>query len=363
MVLQRFSLSCRDIQKRFPSWALEVSGDVDTVLAHVRSPEHADAETILFCATPNAIRDGVASRAGAIVIPPSAKDATAGFKGGIVICTKPEAFLPEFLSELVLNTPYRPARETNEPLIHPSASIHRTATVAADAIVGPGAVIGAHVRVEARASIGPNTVIEAGSKIGADTTIQPLVYIGHSTEIGERCEIYSGCVIGKEGYGYYTNERGQHRKVPHIGRVVIEDDVHLGGNCVIDRGTLHETRIAKGVKFDNLVHIAHNCSIGAGSMITAHFAMAGSSEVGKFFVAGGRSVVTGHVKVGDGVRIAALSAVSKDLNVPGDYGGVPLVPLQQHIKIKAAMIQLPEMRKQLARLMKRVFEGEDSKAP
>jgi UDP-3-O-[3-hydroxymyristoyl] glucosamine N-acyltransferase len=348
-MMQNFSFSCREVQARFPQWIGEIVGDADTRVASVGAPATRDPNALAFCATPLALREGFASKAAALVVPPGAGAGAGAYAGALLICKKPDVFMSIFLNELVLRTPYRDATLEGA---HPAAIIHPEARVAASATIGPGAVVARGAIVGERAYIGANAVIEASAEIGADSVVHPLVYVGHSTKIGERCEIYPNCTIGKEGFGYATDERGAHHKIPHLGKVVVEDGVHIGGGCVIDRATFEETRICAGSKLDNLVHIAHNCKIGAGSIVTAFFAMAGSSEVGRN--------VTGHIKVGDHVRVAALSAISKDLDQPGEYGGVPLVPLQRHLRIKAAMAHLPEMRKQLDRLARHVF-GESEK--
>ncbi|MCM2280857.1 MAG: UDP-3-O-(3-hydroxymyristoyl)glucosamine N-acyltransferase, partial [Bdellovibrionaceae bacterium] len=239
--------------------------------------------------------------------------------------------------------------------IHPAAIIHPSARLGAGVRVGPHAVVSAECTIGHNVFIGANAVIEAGSKIGDDSVIHPLVYVGHHTRIGARCEILPNTTLGKEGFGYAHDEKGNHYRIPHQGCVVIDDDVHIGANCSIDRATFGETRIGAGTKLDNQVHIAHNCRIGRNCLLTAKFAIAGSSTIGDMFVAGGSSTVTGHIEISHGVQLAGMSTVTKDITSPGQYGGFPLVPLQDHLKIRAAMVQLPAMRKQLSQLMKKIF--------
>jgi UDP-3-O-[3-hydroxymyristoyl] glucosamine N-acyltransferase len=236
----------------------------------------------------------------------------------------------------------------------PSAQVDPSAAIGPYAVIGPDVVIGRHT------TIGAHSIVEQGSSIGDETVIHPSVYIGHSVQIGNRCEIYPNTTIGKEGYGYAHDQKGNHYKIPHQGGVVLEDDVHIGANCAIDRGTFGETRIEFGTKIDNQCHIGHNCKIGRNGLLTAHLAMAGSSEVGDNFICGGKTAITGHIKITNNVQLAALSGVGKNIDQPGQYGGNPLLPLQEFIKTKVALTHLTEMRKQVNRLMQKVFpEGKE----
>ena len=353
VIANDFSFTCQEIRDRYPKWIVAIDGDPGVRVRRVSSPSAAQEGSLVFCSNVRSLAAGVESKASALVASSQGRDSASEFSGPVLYSDKPELFMATFLNDVVLRTPYRDAGLA--PGIHVSATVHPQAQIDHSATIGPGARVGAHASVGPRAYVGANSVIEAGVKIGADTTLHPMVFVGHSTSIGARCEIHPNTTIGKEGFGYAPDEQGILRKIPHIGRVIIEDDVHIGANCSIDRATLDETRISSGARLDNQIHIAHNCSVGFASVLTACFAMAGSSHIGKYFLAGGRANVTGHVKVGDGVRIAALSAISKDLFEPGEYGGVPLVPIQTHVKIKAALVHLPEMRKQLARLSKFAF--------
>ena len=359
MVRRSFHLTAGQLTERFASVFTGLIGNDKAVVTEISSPDNATASSLLCCHNPKAIQAGLASNAPVLVLPEKARaqmgEPSAGraylFSKSVDMC------MTTLLKELVLATPYR---DPSFDGVHPSAVIHPTAKLGHNVQVGPFAVIGANVEVGDGCSIGAQTIVNAEAKIDSDTTLHPQVYIGHSVRIGRRCEVHPSSVIGKEGFGYSHDDKGMHHRIPHTGTVVLEDDVHIGACCTIDRGTFGETRIGRNVKMDNQVHIAHNCKIGEGSIIVARFVMAGSSTIGRRFVAGGNSVVSGHLRIGDDVQISACSGVAKDLLEPGQYGGLPLTALQHHIKIKAAMVQLPEMRKHVSRLMKKIFPEEET---
>lgn len=343
-------VSCQEIVKRFPQFFTETLGDLNRIVIGVASPESATPDKMLFLATPKSFAKGIESRASVLVVPVKAKAEIEAIRGDrtVLLATNTEFAMASVISEFFLPTPY-----TNRSIqgIHPSAVVSKTATLGANVRIGPNAFIGENVKLESGVYIGANAVIEDGVEIGENSVIHPLAFIGHSCIIGKRCEVHPQSVVGKEGFGYAHDEKWNHYRIPHQGRVVLEDDVHIGACCTIDRATFGETRIERGTKFDNQVHIAHNCQIGRNSLITAGFLMAGSSKIGANFVTGGRAVVTGHIEVCDNVQLAALSAVGKSITTPGQYGGNPLQPLQQFIKTKVIITQLPELRKQIKRIM------------
>lgn len=353
MVISQNPIRAADLIKRFPNFFVECIGDENRTVTGVSAPEAARPGTMVFLATPKALEQGLQSEAALIVVNKKDRDQAETRRGEktILVCLQVELAMATVINEFFLRTPY-----TNKAIqgVHPTAIIGEGAEIAPGARIGPYAVIGAGTRIGKDVFIGAHTVIEDDCSIDEGTVIHPLVYIGHSTVIGKRCEIHPHSTIGKEGFGYAHDERFNHYRIPHQGRVVIEDDVHIGAGVAIDRSTFLETRIQSGAKFDNQIHIAHNCRIGRNSLLTAGFSMAGSSQIGANFVAGGRSVVTGHVEICDNVQISGLSAVSKSITKPGQYGGHPLMPLQQHIKMKAALTHLAEMRKSLSQVLKKL---------
>jgi len=198
--------------------------------------------------------------------------------------------------------------------------------------IGFGVVIKNNVQLDDYVYVGDLSYIGEGVKIGEGTILQPGVKVLDNTEIGRNCFIGAGSVIGSEGFGYVRID-GSLEKIPHIGRVVVEDDVEIGSNVCIDRATLGETRIGKGSKIDNLVQVGHNVKIGKNCIICGQVGIAGSSELGDECVVGGQAGVSDHVKVSSGTRLAARSGVTKSITVSGDYAGVPAIPARDWRKL------------------------------
>ncbi len=174
--------------------------------------------------------------------------------------------------------------------------------------IAPLAFIGAGAELGDRVTIMPGCVIGAEVRIGADTLLYPNVTIRERCTVGARCIIHSGTVIGSDGFGFVPGNAG-HVKIPQLGTVVIEDEVEIGANCAIDRGALGATRVGRGVKIDNLVHLAHNVEVGEYSLLVAQVGISGSTKLGKGVVLAGQVGLTGHIELGDGVQVGAQSGV------------------------------------------------------
>ncbi len=266
---------------------------------------------------------------------------------------------PKLAMALVIEKYFLAARVNNhfkfsESNIHTSAIIHKTAKLGQNIKIGPNVVVGANTLIKDFCKIASNVVIEEDVVIGEHCQIHPNVTIGWGSILGQHCWVQSNSCVGSDGFGYATNQIGQHFAIPHIGRVRLGDHVHIGAGTQLDRGTFGETVIGDYTKIDNLVHIAHNCKIGKSCLITGGFMVAGSTEIGNFFVCGGRTTVNGHIKVTDHVQVAGLSVVQKSVSAPGKYGGYPLMSLSQHLKVTATLAKLFEFRKDLNRVMKQL---------
>jgi UDP-3-O-[3-hydroxymyristoyl] glucosamine N-acyltransferase len=229
--------------------------------------------------------------------------------------------------------------------------IHPTAVIAPTAKLGRAVSIQPHAVIEAGVEIGDNTVVGAGSYIGEqsvlgpDCMIYPRVSIRERTKIGARVIIHSGAVIGADGFGFEPTQRG-YEKVRQIGIVQIDDDVEIGANTAIDRARFGRTWIQKGVKIDNLVHVAHNVVVGENSVMAAQVGIAGSARVGKRVVMGGQVGVVGHVEIGDDTTLGAKTGVSKNIS-GGAWWGVPATPLA---RAKEQVVWLRNLGKFLDRL-------------
>lgn len=239
----------------------------------------------------------------------------------------------------------------------PKASIH------------PEAVLGQEVQVH------DFVTISAGARIGDRTVLYPGVFIGPDTEVGDDCILYPNVVvydrcrlgnrvilqantsIGQDGFGYATH-KGVHHKIPHIGGVILEDDVEIGANASIERGTLHDTIIGAGAKIGDSVVIGHGTRLGGGSLLVAQVGIAGSSTLGKYCVIGGKSAVAGHLKIGNQVTIAAHSGVNRNLEDGERVFGAPAFDIRKAIPAYATIKSLPDMKRKLRDLDRRLEKVE-----
>ena len=208
-----------------------------------------------------------------------------------------------------------------------SAVIDATATIPASCSVGPMAVIGENVVLGEHVVIGAGCVIENNVTIADNTRLEPQVVIKHDCEIGPNCHLFSGAVIGSDGFGY-AEESGVWLKIPQVGRVVIHANVDIGANTTIDRGALDDTIIEEGVKLDNLIQIGHNCIIGAHTVIAGATGIAGSAKIGRHCKIGGAAMILGHLTIADHVTISPGSMITRSLAKADTY--TALMPFQTH---------------------------------
>ncbi|GGB60343.1 UDP-3-O-acylglucosamine N-acyltransferase [Roseibium aquae] len=219
-------------------------------------------------------------------------------------------------------------------LVDPAARLERDVRVEAGAVIGAGVEIGSGTVVRANAVIGP------GCRIGRHCVVGPNVTVQHAL-IGDRVYLHPGVCIGQDGFGYAMGPQG-HLKVPQIGRVVIQDDVEIGANTTVDRGANRDTVIGEGTKIDNQVQIGHNVEIGRHCVIVSQVGLSGSCKLEDFVAIGGQSGVRGHVTIGMGAQIAAVSVVNDDVPVGGRYGGTPAKPVKQWFREVTALRKLAE---------------------
>ncbi len=215
---------------------------------------------------------------------------------------------------------------------HASAVINASASVPASASIGANTVFGANVQLGENVTIGAGCVIERNTSIGNNTVLEANVTIKHGTQIGNNCHLFSGCVIGNDGFGY-AEDTGADTvkrwvKIPQVGRVIIHNHVDIGANTTIDRGTIDDTVIEEGVKLDNLIQIAHNCRIGAHTVIAGCTGIAGSAVIGKHCKIGGAAMILGHLSIADNVTISPGSMIMRSINKAGTY--TALMPSQAH---------------------------------
>jgi len=225
---------------------------------------------------------------------------------------------------------------SKEPLVHPGAKIDATASVLPGAVVMEGAEIGP------RAVIWPGAIIETRAVIGEDTVIRANAVIGYDCVIGKRCLIHGGTVIGADGFGFYDRP-GERHKIPHIGNVVLADDVELGASCTVDRATIESTTIGPFTKTDDQVHIGHNCRIGRFVYIVGNSAIGGSVVIEDGALISGMVIVKDHLTIAAGSIVMGMSAVAQDTEPQQAYFGVPARSAREMHKMNAALAKLPEM--------------------
>lgn len=238
------------------------------------------------------------------------------------------------------------------------AGVSDTCALGDDVLLGDDIYIGDFVRVGDKCSIGDNskvysnTTLENNVTIGKNCIIYPHVVIYRKCVIGDNVVIHSGTVIGCDGFGFAKQEDGTYKKIPQNGIVVIENDVEIGSNCTIDRATMGETRIGKGVKLDNQIQVAHNVTIGENTVIAAQVGIAGSAKIGKRCMIGGQSGIIGHISICDDVMIGASVGVSKSITVPGVYTGYRAKPNIENLRHEAFLKNLESLGSKLLKLLK-----------
>ena len=318
----------------------KVVGDAKFEVQGIASIESATAHDIVFADDQDRFEKALRSKAGAII----AGDFGASAKSAkpLLIGKQPRIVFSRVAA--VIQPRRRP-----EPGIHSTAIVHDLHQIGRLVRIGPHVVIGENSAVAERASIAANTYIGASVKIGPDTHIGANVTIYSGTTIGARCVIHAGAVLGSDGFGYVRNlETGRYEKFPQVGTLIIGDDVEIGANSTIDRGALDATIIGDGVKIDNLVHVAHNVTIGENVVIAAQTGISGSSSIEKDVVIAGQVGIGDHVTIERGAILGAQCGVPTKKVIRGEgqlFWGTPARPIRGYLKELAALARLAKKEK------------------
>ncbi len=264
-------------------------------------------------------------------------------KNGIVVQD------PQLAIAITLNL-FHPQKKQN-PFIDPQSNIHKDVTIGKNVIIESGVKIKANVVIGDGSKVGSNSIIEKNTHIGKNCVLHSNVTLYHNLIIGDNVIIHSGTVIGSDGFGFIRLKE-KVIKIPQVGNVIIKDDVEIGSNCSIDRGSIRSTIIGQMTKIDNLVHIAHNVKIGKGCLITAQVGIAGSTEIGDYCSFGGQAGVVPHINIGDKSLITAKSGVTKSLRGDKIYGGFPIKELKDFQKREALIGQIQTLKNKISNLKK-----------
>jgi UDP-3-O-[3-hydroxymyristoyl] glucosamine N-acyltransferase len=327
-----------------------VEGDEEIALDGIAPVESAGPSQITFAADARWTARLAKSRAGAAIV---GKDV---YRPGMTLIRVAD----------VQGAIVRLLENLADPEDLPSPGVHPSAVISPKAMVAAGVAIGPHVVVEAGASIGVGCVLCAGVYVGPEVTVGehtvlcPGAVVRARVSIGKNVRIGPNCVIGHDGFGYHFAD-GVHHKVPHVGTVIIEDDVELGACTCVDRAKFGATRIGAGTKIDNLVQIAHNVQVGKGCLLAALAGVAGSAELGDFVVMGGHAGVRDNVTVGRGVQASAFAAIASSVPDGEVVAGIPARPWKEEGRIVMAAAKLPDLLKRFRELEERVRALESSK--
>ena len=296
-------------------YGLELAGDPGQSVDGVAPLGAAAPGKISFCTGPKYRKQLTATRATAVVLP---RELASVCPVAALVSARPYAAWARIANGLHPQAAVRAGRAAG-------AQVDPTALVAASAWIGPNAVVGAGADIGERCSVGPHCVIEPGVRLGEDCRLQARVTLCQGVSIGARCLFKPGAVIGSDGFGHAPDVDG-YVKVPQLGSVRIGDDVEVGANTTVDRGTLEDTVIGDGVKLDNQVQVGHNCRIGAHTVIAGCVGISGSSVIGSRCMIGGAVGIAGHLEIGDDVVVTGYSLVTHSLPGPGMYSsGMPAI--------------------------------------
>ena len=330
----------RSLQQIAEAVEARLIGNGHVEVSGVASIQSASPDDLVFVEDEKHLAAALRSRAGAII---------AGEFATSVACDQPLVISDH--PKLSFARAARALKDgSGSDAAAPPGRAHATAVIHSSVMLGPGvyveerAVIGEHAQFGENTTIGAGCAVGAGVKIGRDCEIYPNVTIYSGTTLGDRVIVHAGAVLGSDGFGYVRDRKtGHYEKFPQVGSVVIEDDVEIGANATIDRGALDETRIRRGTKIDNLVHIGHNCDIGEDVVIAAQTGLSGSIVIENGVVLGGQVGIGEHARIEEGVMLGGQGGVLPNKVLRGKgvaFWGTPAQPLRKYLKQLATLARL-----------------------
>jgi UDP-3-O-[3-hydroxymyristoyl] glucosamine N-acyltransferase len=320
----------------------ELRGDPAARVATIAPLHRAGPSDLTFLAAARYAPLLADRRPGVLLVTPELAT-TPGSPHSVIIVEKPVEVLLGILPRL-----YTLPRSA--PGIHHTVSLGRGVRLGKDVTVGPYVVIGDGASVGDDTVIDAHVVIGAGVSVGAKCHLFPGVTLYSGSSLGSRVIAHSGVRIGGDGYGYVFSN-GAHQKIPHVGRCFIHDDVEIGANTTIDRGSIDDTVIGAGTKIDNLVQIGHNCTVGRLCLIMSQVGLAGSTRVGDGAILAGQAGFSGHLEIGERAKIGAQAGVFGDVPAGETWSGYPARPHRESLRASAALFKLAGMIKRLERLL------------
>jgi UDP-3-O-[3-hydroxymyristoyl] glucosamine N-acyltransferase len=314
-------------------------GDGAVEVAGVASIETATLDDLVFVENEKHLSAALQSRAAAVIAGEFAVGSSVSQAKPMLVTDHPKLAFAR-AARLLFAVP----RREGPASVHAASTVHSSAVLAAGVLVGQGAVVGARVCIGENTRIGAGCAIMADVKIGQDCEIYSHVTIYPRSTLGDRVIVHAGAVLGSDGFGYVRDRKtGHYEKFPQVGRLVIEDDVEIGANTTIDRGALAETRIRRGTKIDNLVHIGHNCQIGEDVVIAAQTGLSGSIVIENGVVLGGQVGIGEHARVEEGVMLGGQGGVLPNKILRGKgiaFWGTPAQPVRAYLKQLATLARL-----------------------
>ena len=332
----------------------EIIGDVKKNIKGISSFDDAGSDEITFAGSPDYLNKVEDIVAGAVIISCNAdKKIIENTRKNLVLVENPQT---AFMSIVPLFSP--PAKAIK--VIDSSVNVGKAFTFGDDLSIGASVVIGDNVSMGDRVEIMPGSVISNNVTIGDDVKIYPNVTILRGTKLGNRVIIHSGTVIGSDGFGF-TNKNGKHIKIMHVGIVQIDNDVEIGAGNTIDRGTFGKTWIKNGVKTDNQVHIAHNVTVGENTLLVAQVGIAGSTFIGNNVIIAGQAGVSGHLRIEDGAIVGPAAGIVRHVLKGSIISGTPGIPHKLWLRVQSILPKLPDIRKKVLDLEKRIKSIENKK--
>jgi UDP-3-O-[3-hydroxymyristoyl] glucosamine N-acyltransferase len=320
----------------------ELRGDGSVVVSGVAPLDRASADDVSFVSAARYAPQFRNTKAGVVLITPELADAESDAQCRIVVEKPHDAvvgLLPKFYPQ-----------SSREPGIKPTVRIGRGARIGSGVSLDDYAVIGDGATIGDGVWIGSHSVIGDGVTIGDRSEIFPNVTVYSGTAIGQRVRAHSGSVLGSDGFGYLF-KGGEHSRIPHVGRCLIGNDVEVGANTTIDRGSIDDSVVGDGTKIDNLVQIGHNVRIGRLCLIMSQVGIAGSARIGDGCVLAGQAGIGGHITIGAGAKIAGQAGVFGDVPAGESWSGYPARPHRESLRATGALFKLVGMMKQLERLL------------